>query len=126
VQLTPRKYRQPDLVFLRPERIGAMRGIPVGADLVVEVVSDGPEDRRRDYEEKRVEYAEAQIAEYWIVDPRERQVTILALDAAHYRQHGVFRPGDTATSACFPDLQLTVSELFVKCDAETPSGQRPS
>lgn len=116
VELTARKYREPDLVFLRPDRIGAMTGHPIGADLVVEVVSDSPEDRRRDYQEKRDEYAEAHIAEYWIVDPKERKLTVLALDGTVYREHGAFAKGDTATSACFPDLEVTVSKLFAKCE----------
>ena len=37
-----------------------------GADLVMEVVSGGEDDRRRDLETKVAEYARARIPEYWI------------------------------------------------------------
>ena len=116
VQLTPSKYREPDLVLLRPHRIGAMRGHPVGADLVVEVVSDRPEDRRRDYDEKRDEYAAARIAEYWIVDSQHRKFTVLALEGDRYREHGVYTAEGVAVSASLPDLTVTLSQLFAKCD----------
>ena len=112
VQLTPRRFREPDIVFLRPARMKRLKGQPVGADLVAEVVSEGPENRNRDYEDKRREYAEAEIAEYWIVDPQERQVTVLTLDGEEYREHGVFRVGDTATSELLAGFQMAVGELF--------------
>ena len=47
------KFREPDLVVVR--------------DAVVEVVS--PEHPERDLVDKRDDYAEAAIPEYWIVDP---------------------------------------------------------
>ena len=93
VQLAAGKYREPDLVFLRPERIRSLRGQPAGADLVMEVVSEGRENRERDYRDKRRDYAEAGIAEYWIVDPEQRKVTVLSLDGKDYREHGVFAGG---------------------------------
>ena len=43
-----------------------------GADLVMEVVSDDAESRERDLQQKREEYAAADIPEYWIVDSLER------------------------------------------------------
>lgn len=116
VQLTPTKYREPDLVFLRPERLTALRSQPVGADLVVEVVSEGKDSRERDYVEKRREYAQAAIAEYWIVDPEERKVTVLGLDGDTYREHGIFHVGDTATSVTLEGLGVNVQDLFAKCD----------
>jgi Uma2 family endonuclease len=111
VRLWPRKYREPDLVFLRPGR-GEYAGQPEGADLVVEVVSEGEENRRRDLEIKRQEYAQAGIPEYWIVDPDQQQVTVLVLTNGAYRQHGIFGPGDTATSVVLPELTVAVAELF--------------
>ena len=48
-----------------------------GADLVVEVVS--PDDPSRDTQDKRLDYAEAGIPEYWIVNPLDETVTVLVL-----------------------------------------------
>jgi Uma2 family endonuclease len=47
----------------------------------MEVVS---EDRVRDFATKRKDYAEARIPEYWIVDPRDRRVTVLTLQGGEY------------------------------------------
>jgi len=116
VQLTATKYREPDIVFLRPERIKTIKGQPVGADLAVEVVSEGPENWELDYVEKRQEYAEAGIAEYWIVDPQERKITVLSLEGNTYREHGVFPIGQTATSVLLSGFAVEVKDVFAKCD----------
>ncbi len=42
----------------------------------------------RDLVEKREEYARAGIPEYWIVDPEQGQITVLALDGTGYAVHG--------------------------------------
>jgi len=44
--------------------------------LVIEVVSPGEANRSRNYRHKHTEYAARGIAEYWIVDPESRQVTL--------------------------------------------------
>jgi len=116
VALTSTTYREPDIVFVRPRHIQSMNNHPTGADLVVEVVSAGEESRKRDYEQKRREYAAAGIAEYWIVDPQEKKITMLALDGCDYRAHGVFHSGDIATSHLLPGLKIDVDATFVKCE----------
>lgn len=116
IELAPRKYREPDVAFVRPERIRSVQGQPAGADLVVEVVSQGRENRERDYVQKREEYAAAGIAEYWIVDPQERRVIILVLDGAVYCEQGIYRPGETAASHSLPGFAVPVQELFARCD----------
>lgn len=102
VRLWEGKYREPDLVFLRPDRLGDLRGQLDGADLVVEVMSEGEGNRRRDLVEKRSDYARAGVAEYWIVDPEERWIEVLTLEGAAYRSHGRFADGRTLTSVMFP------------------------
>jgi Uma2 family endonuclease len=55
--------------------------------LVVEVVSSSdtdPRSRKRDYEDKRAEYAQRGIPEYWIVDPIAAVVIVLALAGREY------------------------------------------
>lgn len=93
VRLWQAKYRTPDVMFFRPQRLGDLHGQPDGADLVMEVVSEGPENRHRDLEQKRVDYARAGIAEYWIVDPEDRRIVVLALEDETYRVHGQFAAG---------------------------------
>src|SRR5215212_6946120 len=66
VRLRPRKYREPDVVFMFAEKL-AEQSIQYweNIDPVMEVVS--PNDPSRDYEKKRKDYAQVGIAEYWIV-----------------------------------------------------------
>ena len=110
VRLWPGKFREPDLVFLSAEhssRIG--ESFWEGADLVMEVVSD--DDRRRDLETKRREYARAGIPEYWIVDPQQATITVLRLDGvtSTYVVHGDFPRGTQASSHLLPGFTLDVT-----------------
>ena len=115
VELASTRFREPDIVFLRPERIKNWNGHPVGADLVIEVVSEGHENRQRDHVEKRAEYAGAGIAEYWIVDPQEKNITVLTLTGTVYREHGIFRGGDSVSSALLDGFTCEVNDAFAKC-----------
>ncbi len=112
VRLWSGKFREPDIVYLRPHRIATPHGQPDGADLVVEVVSEGPENRERDLVTKRREYARAGVAEYWIVDPEQQRVAVLTLDGATYREHGNFGNGDRATSVLLPGFAVAVADVF--------------
>ncbi len=116
VHLWPGKYREPDVLYLRPERLRNDPRYPEGADLVMEVVSDGvsdgDEDRRRDLVIKRQEYATAGIAEYWIVDPLEQRITVLTLAGQAYQVHGIFAPGQQASSVLLAGFELDVEAVF--------------
>jgi predicted amidohydrolase YtcJ len=85
VRLRMGGFREPDITVYRTDhldRFGERFGdVP---DLVVEVVSDDPASRIRDYEDKRREYAAAGIAEYWIIDAPANRVLLLTLDAGDY------------------------------------------
>jgi Uma2 family endonuclease len=86
----------------------------LGADLVVEIVSE--DDPERDTIVKRADYAEGGIPEYWIVNPIDETVTVLRLagegEEKEYAEHGVFRRGEAATSALLPDISVQVSAVF--------------
>ena len=103
------RFREPDLVLLRdasdPRRHDRYW---LGADLVAEIVS--PDDR--DYSEKRADYAEAGIPEYWIVDPRDRVITVLTLGRDRYVKHGQFRPDERAKSAILDGFDVDVAAAF--------------
>jgi Uma2 family endonuclease len=67
---------QPDLLYVRQQRRGILQARVMGPpDLVVEVLS--PHNSRRDRVDKMNLYAEYGVAEYWIVDPVERQFDFL-------------------------------------------------
>lgn len=111
VRLWPGKFREPDVMFMLAQggdRMGEQ--FWEGADLVIEVVSD--DVRRRDLHTKRREYARAAVGEYWIVDPRERRVTVLTLAGQSYAVHGEFTAGDQATSVLLNGFKIGVSKIL--------------
>jgi Uma2 family endonuclease len=112
VRLWAGKFREPDIMFFRPGRIVNPRKQPDGADLAMEIVSEGEENRERDLEIKRSEYAAAKIPEYWIVDPELNQITVLWLNGESYRVHGVFGAGAKATSLLLPGFEVDVDVVF--------------
>ena len=105
------KFREPDLLLVLDAN-DPRRGNEfwTGADLVVEVVS--PDDPGRDTRDKRPDYAEAGIPEYWIVNPPDETVTVLELRGTAYAEHGVFRRGQQADSVCLGDCSLDVASMF--------------
>ncbi len=108
VRMRAGKYREPDIILVRdandPRRQDRYWR---GADLVVEIVS--PDNPERDTTEKRADYAEAGIPEYWIVDPEAETIAVLHLAGQHYVEHGVFRRGTTATSVLLAGFAVDVS-----------------
>ncbi len=110
-------YREPDVLFCRKENFHLRTNrIWNGADLVMEVVSPDPKDRKRDYEDKLADYAEAGIAEYWIVDVERQAVIIHRLDGKQYVVHGQFTRGHQAGSVLLAGFVVDVSALFAVVD----------
>lgn len=102
------KYREPDLMIARVENTAFVgEQFWTGADLVIEVVS--PDNPSRDHEEKPIDYAEGKIPEYWIVDPQRQTFTVLTLRGDAYVEHGVFVPGELATSALLAGISVDVT-----------------
>ena len=109
VELAPHSVLQPDIVYIGPERAGIVKNHVAGApDLVVEVLSPGT--ARRDLGEKLKLYAEAGVAEYWIVDPAARTFEFLEnRDGAfsiRLPEEGVYR------SAAVAGLELDVEAFW--------------
>ncbi len=68
--------REPDIVFVSTAHLAGVTAQYVSgpADFVIEVVSEG--GRARDLKEKAGEYEAAGVAEYWAVDPANREVVV--------------------------------------------------
>jgi len=111
LRIRPGKFREPDLLLLlsaadprRQDRFW------VGADLALEVVSeDKPE---RDLIDKRGDYAEARVPEYWIVNPSAETITVLHLHGDAYVEAGIYRRGDSAVSVLSPAFSMAVAAVF--------------
>ncbi|HEY6563911.1 MAG TPA: Uma2 family endonuclease [Pirellulaceae bacterium] len=115
LRIRPRKVRLPDIIFLHKDHFHARHNrVWDGADLVMEVVSDDPKDRQRDYEQKLLDYAEAKVAEYWIVDFSRQTVIVHQLDSdgERYLICGEFMSGGQAASTLLSGFSIDVKALF--------------
>jgi Uma2 family endonuclease len=111
VRLRPGKFRCPDISFMSSANAHRRSNQYWDrADLVMEVVSE--KDPNRDLVAKQLEYAEARILEYWIVDPRTSQITVLTLAGDLYKEHAAFTRGQHATSATLDGFSVDVNAVF--------------
>ena len=105
------KFRGPDLVLLRDsEDARSGERFWTGADLVIEVVS--PDDPSRDFVQKRADYAEAAIPEYWIVEPAAETITVLTLAGGTYMEGGVFEREAHASSKILDGFVVAVDAVL--------------
>ncbi|NET57223.1 MAG: Uma2 family endonuclease [Symploca sp. SIO2E6] len=113
--------RYPDLVVLREEHLELTRerqtitlNMPPPR-LVVEVVSpyrnQKDDNYKRDYIEKRQQYEQRGIPEYWIVDPQAQLVTVLVLVNGRYQATEFFGL-QRIISQTFPELELTAAQVL--------------
>ena len=100
----------PDLVFSTHERRkntltnGRFYAAP---EIVIEILSPGASNARRDRHVKRSLYAARGVDEYWLVDPENRSVEIHRGNATGDLQ------GDELTSPILPGFKVSVGSLFI-------------
>jgi Uma2 family endonuclease len=113
VVLSERTALQPDLLFIREENLGIIRGVVHGApDLVVEVLS--PSTAYLDRSLKLEAYARYQVPECWIIDREARKIEVYRRDPkkGFYRLAAHLGAGDRATTPLLPGLAIEVAVLF--------------
>ncbi len=113
--------RLPDLTLLTEASAQALAGSTRSIILsnmppprwVVEIVSPGQDNRDRDYRYKRAQYQARGIAEYWIVDPLQNQITVLTWVEGLYEE-AVFHAEQPILSSLLQDLgiSLTAAQVF--------------
>ncbi|MBT9312117.1 Uma2 family endonuclease [Leptothoe kymatousa] len=109
--------RLPDLAILSEDAALALEGANRSIitydmpppQLVIEVVSPG--QANRDYRHKRSEYAARGISEYWIIDPSDKQVTILVWTDGLY-EGTIFRGEQPLKSTLLSDINLTAAQVL--------------
>lgn len=112
-RLFPGTIREPDVLFVSNKNIPTdPKGYPKKLDLVMEVVSEGVEAHARDYDAKRLDYAKAGIAEYWIVDPQRRLITVLGLQGDSYLTLGEFGSGEVAHGRYWKEFSISADLVF--------------
>jgi Uma2 family endonuclease len=111
MQIRPGKFREPDLLLLLSAADSRRQNrFWLGADLALEVVSE--EKPERDLVQKRRDYAEGRVSEYWIVNPHTETITILSLRGDAYEETGVYRRGESAASVLLAGFSVAVAAVF--------------
>ena len=83
--------------------------------IVVEFVSAGKRNRRRDYEQKRQEYLAVGVVEYWIIDRFRRTLTVVR-NAAEGAQEIVVGEADVYRTPVLPGFELPLGRLLALAD----------
>lgn len=101
----------PDFAFVRAERLTPDLTedgfLPLAPDLVVEIVS--PSDRMGQVSDKVMSYLDAGVLQIWVVEPRQRIVTVYSEGASAQ----VFREDDEIDGGdVLPGFRLPVREIF--------------
>jgi Uma2 family endonuclease len=104
--------REPDLIFVAKSHLDRLRDTYLDgpADLVLEITS--PESRRRDRETKLVEYEQAGIPEYWLIDPDGPPALFYQLGTDGKYHATSLGPDQVYESPVLAGLRLTVGWLW--------------
>jgi len=108
---------EPDLSFISTARFAVgpapQQGkfIRIVPNLVVEILS--PATAQRDQTEKKTIYAENGVEEYWLVDPKRREIIVYTLSGKRFSRGTVYTLRDTVRSRALAGFTLRVSEIFV-------------
>lgn len=105
----------PDLIYISNERLKSIteNGRVVGApDLVIEILSPGAENSRRDRVAKRHLYGKFGVREYWIIDPETVSIEVYLLDNGQMRLASTLSKDDILTSSLLPGYSTSVGDLL--------------
>lgn len=107
----------PDVVWISKERLAILldsQGHLTGApELVVEVLSSGTENERRDREVKLKLYGSRGVQEYWILNWQLQQVEVYRREKAVLKLVATLLTTDELSSPLLPNFVCPVARLFV-------------
>ena len=107
----------PDLVWISQERLASgldtSGHLIVSPELVVEVLSSGTENERRDREVKLKLYSTRGVQEYWIINWRSPQVEVYRREKATLTLVCTLFPGDELVSPLLPGFVCAIDRLFL-------------
>ena len=111
VRVTDYTGREPDLMFVRRERLDIVERVYLSGapDLIIEIVS--PHDRPNDILQKRVEYEQLGVQEFWIIDQPKQRLTVLDLsDEGRFVERQLSE--DAVEARTVPGFRLQVEWLW--------------
>jgi Uma2 family endonuclease len=114
VVLSEENVVQPDILFVRKDRLSLIgeQNLPAAPDLIVEILS--PATRKKDLAIKQKIYARFGVQEYWIVDPEADRVEVLTWRESGYITVGVYGATDHLLSPLLPDIDIPLAALFAQ------------
>ena len=108
---------EPDIVWITKERLtkllddsGHLTGAP---ELVIEVLSPGTVNERRDKEAKLKLYSSQGVQEYWIVSWQLKTVEIYRRENFQLRLVATLLNNDRITSALLPGFSCEIKRFFI-------------
>jgi Uma2 family endonuclease len=105
----------PDIVYVSSERrleIVRSDRISGAPDLIVEVLSPGPENERRDRQAKRQPYRKYGVKEYWVIDPSKLAIQVYR--TSKLRLVATLGVRDEITTPLMSGFRCSVGEIFGK------------
>jgi Uma2 family endonuclease len=106
----------PDVVWVSGVRLAAALEadgkLHAAPELVVEVLSPGEKNERRDREVKLKLYARRNVHEYWIVDWRARQVEVYRREQERLRFVAKLGETDVLETPLLPGFSLSMAKLL--------------
>ncbi len=106
----------PDVVWVSKERLSSLldkSGHLIAApELVIEVLSPGEKNERRDREIKLKLYSNYGVFEYWIVDRQQRKLEIYRREQGILKLALTLYENDEITSPMLPNFKVIVSNFF--------------
>jgi Uma2 family endonuclease len=112
VVLSETNVFQPDILFVRRDRISIIeeKYVSGAPDLVVEILSPGT--RARDRKLKFPIYARFGVSEMWIGDVSAPAIEVFRNTGERFGPPSRFTPGDILRSAVLPGLRVAVDTIF--------------
>jgi Uma2 family endonuclease len=106
----------PDVVWASNERLALLLDeaghLTAAPELVVEVLSAGTDNERRDRDLKLRLYSVRGVQEYWIANWRLRQIEVYRREQASLRLVATLLSADELTSPLLPGFSCSVARIF--------------
>ena len=107
----------PDVVWISKARLATSLDesghLTVAPELIIEVLSPGTDNERRDRETKLKLYTSRGVQDYWILDWRLKQIEVYRRQSGLLQLDSTLFPGDTLTSPLLPEFACDVARLFL-------------
>lgn len=107
----------PDVVWASNERLAVLLDdaghLTAAPELVVEVLSSGVENERRDREAKLKLYSSRGVREYWIVDWGKQEIEVYRREEAALKLVATLFANDELTCPLLPNFVCSVGKIFV-------------